>query len=303
MKKLQPLNIEFQTDNTIKILDSFKPKKITGSRMASILGIGTSFMYNSPFTQWCELTKVYNKPFEDNKFTLAGKEIEPKLADYFKTKYGFDRLESKDKIMSPSEYLGNNKDYAWDFYLNNQIFGGKWDYVFVKDNAQVSNLNPFTDEIIEDAKPTKAPIYKIIECKTAQAKKREQWAKEIPPEYYVQLGLYCWLEKVEKAIFLVAFLEEEDYEKPAGFKPNENNVIAVPVTYDLEQFEKNYLMPAKVFYDTYVATGISPKYNVDNAVDMEYVNAIKQQEEDYKKAQEELENGPFSIKDIDTPFY
>ena len=49
--------------------------------MSSVLGLNE---YQTPFGAWCEITKLVKLPFEDTKYTIAGKAIEPKLIDYMK---------------------------------------------------------------------------------------------------------------------------------------------------------------------------------------------------------------------------
>ena len=55
------------------------PKKITGTRFAQILVPGR---FNSPFEAWCEIMRVYEKPYEDNKYTRAGEAIQPIQTEY-----------------------------------------------------------------------------------------------------------------------------------------------------------------------------------------------------------------------------
>ena len=59
-------------NNTLKIEPPKKPKKITGTRFASILGLDR---WNSPFKTWCAITRTYEEPFEDTIYTIAGKII------------------------------------------------------------------------------------------------------------------------------------------------------------------------------------------------------------------------------------
>ena len=58
--------------------------RITGHRVASVLGLNK---YQSPFGAWCEITKLVKLPFEDSKYTLAGKAIEPKLIDFVRNRF------------------------------------------------------------------------------------------------------------------------------------------------------------------------------------------------------------------------
>ena len=49
-----------------------RTKKITGPRFSSVLGLNK---YQTPFGAWCEITGLVKLPFEDNKFTIAGKTL------------------------------------------------------------------------------------------------------------------------------------------------------------------------------------------------------------------------------------
>lgn len=296
------INFEFTDDGRIKLNEPPKSlKKITGSRLAPILGIGTSALYNTPFSIWCALVKLYEKPFEDNQYTLAGKEIEPKLAKYFSDLYNLDTL------YSPDQYLGKGASKMWDFYPDNKVFGGKWDYVFTKPKgeelhpyenlyAKPDFLNPFDEDL---NRQIKEPIYKIIECKTAQIKKKDFWISDrVPDDYYVQLGLYCYLENIEDALFLVAFLEPDDYNDPKKFVLTKDNTLARKQHYSLENFKRDYIDYAYDWYNKYCIAGVSPKFNLDNKIDKEIIDTLKKQ----KEAEKELENSVFSYKK-ENPFY
>lgn len=71
--------------NRIQIEPPKKTKKITGTRFATILGLNP---WSTEFEMWCAITKTYEEPFEDTIYTVAGKTIEPKQADYMKKSYG-----------------------------------------------------------------------------------------------------------------------------------------------------------------------------------------------------------------------
>ena len=136
-------------DNHIEIIPPKKPKKITGTRLGAILGVNP---WVKPFQAWCQITRTYEPPFEETKYTRAGKVIEAKQIQFLKDAYYMT------DIVTPRDIWG--EDYfqkTWgDFYKNEPIFGGSW-----------------------DAKRTEAKA--IIECKTT--KRVEDW-KEDNPEYY-----------------------------------------------------------------------------------------------------------------------
>jgi hypothetical protein len=81
--------MKWNDDKTITISPPKKPKKITGTRFAAVQGLNK---WNTEFKTWCEITKTYIEPFEDTIYTIAGKTIEPKQADYIEEKYFWEKL-------------------------------------------------------------------------------------------------------------------------------------------------------------------------------------------------------------------
>lgn len=228
-------------ENHIEVEPTKKPKKITGTRLASILGLNK---WNSPFKTWCEITRTYEEPFTDNIYTVAGKTIEPVLIDLLKTRYFMD-------IKTPTDVYGEDyfKKTFGDFYHNNNnVFGGMWDAI--GENT-------------------------IIEIKTT--KRVEDWLKDTPEYYKIQAALYAWLSGVENIIFVCAFLDDSDYEKPEYFKPvvGENVIIR---EYKLDEmypnFSKDYIIPAIDFWNNHVETGISPAFG---KADEEIIKALRRE--------------------------
>ena len=76
-----------------------RPKKITGTRFATILGLNP---WAPPFEAWCDMTRTYSDPFEDTQYTLAGKAIEPKVIAYLDKRYFFGR----GMLKTPEEWFG-----------------------------------------------------------------------------------------------------------------------------------------------------------------------------------------------------
>ena len=58
--------MEWLDGNRIKINPPKRPKRITGTRFASILGLDR---WNTPFKTWCAITRTYEEPFVDNVYT------------------------------------------------------------------------------------------------------------------------------------------------------------------------------------------------------------------------------------------
>lgn len=225
--------------------------RITGHRLSSVLGLNK---YQSPFGAWCEITKLVKLPFEDTKYTIAGKTIEPKLIEYMKTKLP--------NIMSIEEYYGNVfEEYRYNnFKDDSNVFGGVIDCV--------STL------------PDKKTMTAILECKSSS--KPQDWANDkVPVDYLLQGALYSYMKCLKEIIFVCCFLEDIDYAHPENYQVNDNNTIIRIVKLDDLVFEVNgeYLniegcmQYATEWWNKYIKTGISPTF--DEKLDKEYLDIIR----------------------------
>ena len=242
-------------DNKKNIILSEPPKqrlRITGHRFASVLGLN---QYQSPFGAWCEITKLVKLPFEDNKYTIAGKTIEPKLINIVREKFP--------NCMSIEEYYGNNiEKYRWNNFIDDSnIFGGVMDAVATKNDLKT--------------------ILAVVECKTSS--KPHLWENnQVPIEYLLQGCEYSYLKKLDRVIFICAFLQEEDYNHPEKFVPTEENTILVVKKIkdvriqmpngDLITFEEA-VEYCEDWWNKYIETGISPEF--DEKLDKEYLDIIR----------------------------
>ena len=159
-------DIKWLGGNRIQIAPPKKTKKITGTRFATILGLNP---WSTAFEMWCAITKTYEKPFEDTIYTIAGKTIEPKQADYMRKSYGME-------ITAPADVWGEdyfNKTWG-DFFPDNKHLGGMWDYLSKDENGK-----------------TEA----VLEMKTT--KRAEDWQNDIPEYYALQAALYAYLLGVD----------------------------------------------------------------------------------------------------------
>jgi predicted phage-related endonuclease len=232
-------------NNSIKIVPPKKPKKLTATRFATILGLNP---WSTPFEIWCEVTRTYQKPFEDTIYTIAGKTIEPKQAAYMKKSYFMTNL------ISPTDIYG--EDYfkkTWgDFFGDTPILGGMWDYLLYDRNG----------------KPTT-----VLEMKTT--KRAEDWADDIPEYYALQAALYAYLLGVDDVIMVASFLEEKDYADPSKYTPSAKNTMTKPfkVSERYPEFEKKYVKPALKWWRDHVETGISPAF--DEKKDAEILKVLR----------------------------
>lgn len=206
-------------------------KKITGTRFAAILGAN---IWSTPFEMWLQITKTYEKPFEGSIYTEAGKIIEPKQAEYMAKAYGMN-------IVTPTDRYGEDyfsKTFG-DFFPNEKIFGGMWDYLAYDDEGNL------------DA---------VLEMKTT--KRAEDWADDIPEYYALQGALYGYLLGTDDVIMVCSILEDQDYQDPYNFEPKASNTIVRPfrISERYPHFEK-LVAEAMGWWNQYVVTGVSPDFD------------------------------------------
>jgi len=236
-------NIKWLDGNRIQIEPPTKWKKCTGTRFATILGLNP---WSSAFEIWCAITKTYEKPFEDTIYTVAGKTIEPKQAEYMVNSYGMD-------IKTPTDRYGAdyfNKTWG-DFFPENAHLGGMWDYLGLDEDGKVES---------------------VLEMKTT--KRAEDWENDVPEYYALQAALYAYLLGVDDVIMVASFLEEKDYEEPSKYKPCAANTITVEFKVS-ERYPNFTELVAQVeqWWADYVDTGLSPVY--DEKKDAEILKALR----------------------------
>ena len=235
--------IKWLDDNRIQIAPPKQTKKCTGTRFATILGLNP---WSSEFEMWCAITKTYEKPFEDTIYTIAGKTIEPKQAEYMRKSYGMN-------IIKPTDVFGEDyfRKTRGDFFPDSKICGGMWDYLSYDDDNNIEA---------------------VLEMKTT--KRIEDWQNDIPEYYALQAALYAYLLGVDIVIMVASFLEEKDYEHPELYVPTVKNTITV----EFKVSERYPDFADKIAYverwwKEYVETGISPAF--DEKRDAEILKALR----------------------------
>jgi len=233
------MNINLQT-KTITLAEKPKRiKKITGTRLAPILGLSP---WATEFEVWCDMTGVYKKPFEETIYPAAGKIIEPKVIAYLNKRYAFGKLQT------PAQYFGGQKRYEWDHFPDEPIFGGLWD--------------------------ARTPTA-IWELKTT--KRVEDWYKGgqfSPPEYYkLQGALYAYLSGLDEFRMVLTILTDKDYEAPEKFEPSPENTIVkkYSVAGEYRHFSA-HLRRATEWYERHIGGLTSPSW--DDKKDKEIVQAL-----------------------------
>lgn len=230
-------------DNHIEVTSPKRCKKITGTRFATVMGLNP---WATPFEIFCAVTKTYEKPFEDTIYTIAGKTIEPRQAEYMKQSYAMTNL------VTPTDVFGEDyfKKTRGDFFHDVEIFGGLWDYL-----------------LYENGKPTT-----VLEMKTT--KRSEDWVNDIPEYYALQAALYAYLLGVDDVIMVASFLSAKDYENPDSFVPTATNTITREFKVS-ERYPNFADMVAQVenWWNAHVVTGISPDF--DEKRDKEILDALR----------------------------
>lgn len=236
--------MEWLSENRIKVTPPKRPKKITGTRFASIMGLNK---WSTPFEIWCAVTRTYEKPFEDTIYTLAGKAIEPKQAEFIAKEFFWQ------KVITPKDVFGENyfeKTFG-DFFPKVKVLGGMWDYLF--------------------ADHTGSPTA-VLEMKTT--KRIEDWKDDVPEYYALQAALYAYLMGVDDVYMVCTVLTDKDYSKPEEFICTNDNTFTrhfkVSERYpDME----NRVEFARQWFADYVESGISPPY--DEKKDAEILKALR----------------------------
>lgn len=235
--------IEFLDGNRIKVPVPKKPKKLTATRFATIMGLNA---WSTPFSAFCEMTRTYEEPFEDSIYAIAGKVIEPKICEYLRTRYFMD-------IKSPTDVYG--PDYfkkTWgDFFHDVEALGGMWDFL--------------GDDFVVEVKTTK---------------RVEDWrgvdGEVEPPIYYkLQASLYAYLLGFDNVVMTCSFLQDKDYEDPEAFEPTVDNTVVIEfkLSEAFPTFKESYIDPALKFWRDHVLTGISPEF--DEKKDAEILKALR----------------------------
>lgn len=231
-------------DQHIEIDPPKRPKKMTATRFAAVLGLNP---WASPFETWCAITRTYEEPYSDTIYTAAGKAIEPKQIAYMRDAYLMDNLATPTDVYGKDYF---NKTYG-DFFHDVPIFGGMWDSLL-------------TDE--------KGNVETVLEFKTT--KRSEDWLEDIPEYYALQAALYAWMLGCDDVIMICSFLSDQDYEAPEAYEPNADNTITrvFKVSQRYPDFAEK-VEKAKAWWNTYVVTGISPDF--DEKRDAEILKALR----------------------------
>lgn len=244
-------------DNHIRVEPIKRNKKITGTHFPTIIGVNP---FSTDFEAWCRCTRTFEKPFEGNKFTEAGKIVEPKVFEFLKRSMGFGN-----RVVTPTDIYGENhfqKTYG-DFFKEQEIFGGSWDALIYDDNGK--------------------PEY-VVEIKTVQVDGRsgsleQRWKDGEAPHYQaLQASLYAYLLGIDKVLMVAVALYDKkgDYEHPERVIPSYANDNVYTDEFKVSERYPNfdlYIEQATAWWNAHVLTGISPEF--DEKKDAEILKALR----------------------------
>ncbi len=252
--------IDIDDDERTVYFDAYRLKKITGTRVGPILGMSD---FSSPFKIACEMAGLYPGD-KANKYIDAGNILEPVLRDYIAkdcTNKLKDALPVPDGSRVAIEEPVDPKSCGYDHFHNERVFGGMVDGYVVMDGKRSA----------------------ILEIKTASD--RRKWQDEngdytrVPQSYMLQASLYAKLSKLDRIVFMVGFLEEEDYDRPAQWVPTEENTLILVV----DRLDMTKEMDACVeWYDEFMKNGYTPEWS-DSEDDQNVLKYLKSYKPGQKK--------------------
>jgi len=243
---------DIDDDNRVVYFDPYQIKKITGTRLAPILGKGD---FQTPFSVALDLAGVYREDVK-SKYIDAGNVLEPVLRSYLKKNISMLtpllNLPKESKVAIEEPVPGNMCGY--DHFHNEKVFGGLVDGYVLSDGKKNA----------------------VLEIKTSGEK--EKWMDEnggftnVTEQYMLQASLYAELSGLEKIVFLVGFLEEDDYNRPRFWIPNRDNTkIIIKDKLDMAP----YMKEAAEWYREYMKNGQTPEWTDADKDVVKHLKAYK----------------------------
>lgn len=247
--------IEINDDDRVVEFDRYSLKKITGTRVAPILGLS---QHSSPFKVACELAGLYPGD-KANKYIDAGNILEPVLRSYLSK--DCDRMLRGPLGVPDGSVIDVEEPVAkemcgYDHFHNEPVFGGMVDGYIRIDGKRSA----------------------ILEIKTSND--RTRWLDEdggytnVPMSYMLQASLYAQLSNLDRIVFLVGFLEESDYDRPSQWVPGpENAFIVIKDRLDMTE----YMERCTEWYKELKSTQCTPEWSdsEDDQAVLAYLKAYK----------------------------
>ncbi len=249
--------VEFDEEEHTVIFDTWKTKKITGHRIGGILGYSE---FSTPFKVACEIAGLYPGD-PSNKYIEAGNAIEPILREYARKRIS--DISSLSGIPGASiEDPAPAEMCQYDHFHNEKLFGGMVDGYIISNGKRAG----------------------VLEIKTSGD--RSKWLDDegnvtkVPMSYVLQAGLYAALSKLDRIVFVVGFLEEDDYRIPNKWVPTEENTAIIPM--DCPDMAP-YMKEAEDWYNEYIRTGCTPPWTEKDAELLKYLRAKPKQQKGGKR--------------------
>ena len=243
---------DIDDDDKVVYFDPFQIKKITGTRLAPVLGKGE---FQTPFSVALDLAGIYREDTK-TKYIDAGNILEPVLRSHLKNNIpslmSSLGLSNGSKVIIEEPVHGDMCGY--DHFHNEKVFGGLVDGYVMVDGKRNS----------------------ILEIKTSGD--REKWQdvngdySNVAEQYMLQASLYAELSNLDTIVFLVGFLEDADYDRPKLWTPNEDNTrIIVKKKLDMT----SYMKESEEWYKKYMKNGQTPEWTDADKDVVKYLKAYK----------------------------
>lgn len=231
--------VDIDDEGRVVEFDRYRLKKITGTRVAPILGMSE---HSTPFKVACELAGLYPGD-KANKYIDAGNILEPVLRSYISK--DCDAM-LRDPLGVPAGSLVDIEEpvpketCGYDHFHNERVFGGMVDGYVRSDGRRSA----------------------ILEIKTSNDRRKwlddEGGCTRVPMGYMLQASLYARLSRLDRIVFLVGFLEEPDYDRPAQWRPSpENTCVIVKEPLDMD----GYMEQCTRWYDELQSTQCTPEWS------------------------------------------
>lgn len=244
--------VEISDDEKTVYFETWKPKKISGTKIGGILGYSP---FATPFKVACEIAGIYPGD-KANKYIDAGNILEPVIRNYIgmsATKMLSGPLNVPEGSRVAIEQPVEGDKCGYDHFHDNKLFGGLVDGYVRIDNERKA----------------------ILEIKTAH--EFDKWKDEnglptnVPMTYMLQASLYAELSGLDKVVFAVGFLKDpEDYLRPTVWKPSEENTfIVVKDRLDMS----GYMAEAEAWYKEFILNGYTPEWTEKDEELLKYLRA------------------------------
>ena len=241
--------VDIDEDEHVVYFDTPKLKKITGHRIGAIFGMSE---FSTPFKVACEIAGLYPGD-KSNKYIEAGNAIEPILRKWTRVHIAeiAPSLGLTGKMgveePAPAERCG------YDHFHTEKVFGGMVDGYITCDGKRSA----------------------ILEIKTASDRSKWDDGKggytKVPESYMMQASLYAQLSNLDRIVFVVGFLEEEDYRMPGKWVPTSENTYAITV--DREDMVP-WMQKAESWYKELKSTYCTPEWTDEDAEVVDYIRSL-----------------------------